>query len=259
MTDPRWNEVQKHINEAVMHLNMSQDIFNENKFDLDGSEGYIATMAFLHGMQLGYLRIEDGIKSILKALGENIPLGEFVTDGIDYHKDILRRAAISMENVRPAIISEQTYKFALELYRFSRIAEFYPDEFDYRRCANPIEAAAEISKILVDEINLFEKHFNPIKLLDKVRANKAKVRKIVADNGACNPRVFGSAAHREDNYKSDLDLLVDVIEGATFTLLSIVRIDEELTKLLGVKVSVLPSNSIAERYRDEILKEAVPV
>lgn len=253
MTNTKWIGIQKDIIDSVIHFKMSQEIFSENKFDAEGLEGYRAKMAFMHSMQIGYARIEDGIKRILMVLGEE------VANGVDYRKDLLKRASTPMENVRPAIISEHTYELSLELLQFSRIAEFDYDEFDRIKCGNSIEAAAKISKILVEEINLFEKHFNPMKLIDKVRANKAKVRKIVADNGACNPRVYGSAARREDNYKSDLDLLVDVVDGATFTLLSMVHIDEELTKLLGVKVSVLPSNSIAERYRDDILKEAVPV
>lgn len=252
MSNPKWSGIQKDFNEAVMHFKMSQQIFDENKFEEDGIVGYRAKMAFMHSMQIGYRRIEDGIKRILRALSEN------VNDGINYRTDLLKVAATPMENVRPVIISERTRELALELLRFSRIAEFEYDQFDHRKIGNSIEAAAEISKILVDEINHFEIHFNPIKLIDKVRANKEKVHKIVADNGACNPRVFGSAARGEDHEESDLDILVDSVRGET-SLISMVKIQEEISILIGVKVEVFTPDCLKEYIREEALKDAVPV
>ncbi len=83
------------------------------------------------------------------------------------------------------------------------------------------------------------------------------IRRIVERNHAGNPRVFGSVVHGEDTADSDLDLLVDPTEQTT--LLSIVRIESELKRLLGVQVDVQTPNSLSERFRQTVLREALRV
>jgi len=95
----------------------------------------------------------------------------------------------------------------------------------------------------------------PSKLLD---SNKEKIRRIVESNNATNPRVFGSVLHRTDRAGSDLDLLVDPIRGVT-TLLDIAGIKIEVEELLGVPVDVLTPSALPEKFRDRVLREAVPV
>jgi predicted nucleotidyltransferase len=83
------------------------------------------------------------------------------------------------------------------------------------------------------------------------------IRRIVERNHAGNPRVFGSVVHGEDSEGSDLDLLVDPTEQTT--LLSIVRIENELKRLLGVQVDVQTPGSLSERFRQTVLGEALRV
>ncbi len=85
--------------------------------------------------------------------------------------------------------------------------------------------------------------------------HREDIRRIVAANDAANPRVFGSASRGEDTGSSDLDILVDPIDGKT-TLFSIVRIKREIERVLGVKADVLTPQSINERYRGAVLQEA---
>jgi len=87
--------------------------------------------------------------------------------------------------------------------------------------------------------------------------HRAEIRRIVEQNCARNPRVFGSVVHGEDTEGSDLDLLIDATEQTT--LLSIVRIEDELKKLLGVPVDVQTPESLSERFRQAVLAEAVRV
>ncbi|WP_459869455.1 nucleotidyltransferase family protein [Endothiovibrio diazotrophicus] len=77
-------------------------------------------------------------------------------------------------------------------------------------------------------------------------------------NDAANPRVFGSVLHGDDTEESDLDLLVDPIEGKT-TLISLVRIKRELEALIGVETDVLTPMALHERFRQSVLSEARPV
>lgn len=85
--------------------------------------------------------------------------------------------------------------------------------------------------------------------------HREDIRRIVAANDAKNPRVFGSASRGEDTGESDLDLLIDPIDGKT-TLFSLVRIKREIERVLGVRADVLTPQSINERYRQAVLQEA---
>ncbi len=67
-----------------------------------------------------------------------------------------------------------------------------------------------------------------------------------------------NVSHGDDTDDSDLDLLVDPVEGKT-SLLSLVRIKRELESILGVETDVLTPMSLHERFRQDVLREAVSV
>lgn len=92
---------------------------------------------------------------------------------------------------------------------------------------------------------------------EALSAHRAALRDIVARNGAVRPRVFGSAIHGQDTEESDLDLLVDPTPQTTLLTLAAIQIEAE--QLLGVRVDVLTPRSLPQRFRDQILHEAVPV
>ena len=74
---------------------------------------------------------------------------------------------------------------------------------------------------------------------------------------AANLRVFGYALHGRDAEGSDLDLLVDVLPGAT--LFDLGGLQVELEELLGVRVDLLTPGDLPEKLRAKILVEAQPV
>jgi predicted nucleotidyltransferase len=61
----------------------------------------------------------------------------------------------------------------------------------------------------------------------------------------------------EDKEGSDLDLLVDPMPGTT--LFDLGGLQVELEALLGVSVDLLTPEDLPQRYRERVLKEAVPV
>ena len=69
-----------------------------------------------------------------------------------------------------------------------------------------------------------------------------------------NPRVFGSVVRGEDNEESDLDILVDAGPGTS--LLTMVRVQDELAKATGVKVDLRTPGDLHPRFRDRALAEA---
>lgn len=93
---------------------------------------------------------------------------------------------------------------------------------------------------------------------EALRLYRNDIRRIVEQNDALNPRAFGSSIHGSDTESSDLDLLVDPIDGKT-TLISLAQIQLEIESLTGVQVDIATPMALQERYRKQVLNEAVPV
>ena len=71
---------------------------------------------------------------------------------------------------------------------------------------------------------------------------------------ATNVRFFGSVARGDEHEKSDIDLLVDFLPGAT--LLDQVGLIQELSQKLNRKVDVVSTRSLNKHMRQKILDEA---
>jgi len=67
--------------------------------------------------------------------------------------------------------------------------------------------------------------------------------------------VFGSYTRGEQKEESDLDVLVEFYEPVS--LLGLVRLENYLTDILGVKVDVVPKKDVRAELRKRILKETV--
>jgi predicted nucleotidyltransferase len=94
----------------------------------------------------------------------------------------------------------------------------------------------------------------PSTLLDQ---HREAIRQIVAAHRASNPRVFGSVLYGEDTEDSDLDLLVEPDDA--MTLFDVGAIRAELRDLLGITVDIVTPRALPERFRSQVLAEAVPV
>lgn len=67
--------------------------------------------------------------------------------------------------------------------------------------------------------------------------------------------VFGSYVRSEEKEASDIDILVE-FEGAV-SLLGLVKLENYLSDLLGIKVDLVPKGDIRPELKERILKEAV--
>ncbi len=83
------------------------------------------------------------------------------------------------------------------------------------------------------------------------------IRQTVARYPVRNLRVFGSVIHHSDGENSDLDLLVDPIPGTTLFDLGAMQV--ELEALLGIPVEVLTPRDLPKRFREQVIREALPV
>jgi len=82
-------------------------------------------------------------------------------------------------------------------------------------------------------------------LRDRVLTRRRDIRNIAERHGASNVRLFGSVARGDERIGSDVDLMVDLAPGTG--LLTLARLEEDLEKLLGVPVDVVPADSFKER------------
>lgn len=87
--------------------------------------------------------------------------------------------------------------------------------------------------------------------------HRDRIREIALSHHVRDVRVFGSALRGDDGLDSDLDLLVEPTAQTTFMDIGAIR--HELKSLLGMEVDVLTPNGLPPKFRDQVLREAVPV
>ena len=92
---------------------------------------------------------------------------------------------------------------------------------------------------------------------EAIALHRTRIREIALSHRVSNVRVFGSAMRNDDGPESDLDLLVE--PTAQTTLFDIGAIRFELKQLLGIEIDVLTPNALPEKYRAQVLREALPV
>lgn len=84
-----------------------------------------------------------------------------------------------------------------------------------------------------------------------------KILSVTDSFGVTKVRVFGSWARGEARDDSDLDLIVDVPRGTS--LLDLIGIEQDLEKLLDIKVEVVTEGDLHPRLKEQILAEARPL
>ncbi len=68
--------------------------------------------------------------------------------------------------------------------------------------------------------------------------------------------VFGSAIHGQLTPDSDIDLLVEFDQNHIPGLFSIVKMEMELTQMLGRKVDMRTFEDLSQYFRNEVVKNA---
>ena len=90
-----------------------------------------------------------------------------------------------------------------------------------------------------------------------LQAHREAIRAIALRHRVHSVRVFGSVLHGQDTEGSDLDLLVEPTSETT--LMDIAKIQVEVAKLLNINVDVLTPNALPDKFRAQVLTEAVAV
>ena len=80
-----------------------------------------------------------------------------------------------------------------------------------------------------------------------------KISQVLKNKGARKIAIFGSYARDEEKPGSDIDIIVEFSERKS--LLALVRIERELSEILGIRVDLLTEKSISPYLIDSIKKE----
>ena len=91
----------------------------------------------------------------------------------------------------------------------------------------------------------------------ELMSKRDQILKIAAKRGAKRIRLFGSAARGDSGPGSDVDFLVEFEPGRS--LLDQGGLLMDLQELLGCKVDVVSERALRPRYRERVLREAVPL
>jgi predicted nucleotidyltransferase len=92
---------------------------------------------------------------------------------------------------------------------------------------------------------------------ESLQAKREEILRAAARHGASNVRIFGSVARGEAGSESDVDILVDLEPGRS--LLDHAALLLELEELLGCPVDVVTERGLRSRFRERVLREAVPL
>lgn len=85
---------------------------------------------------------------------------------------------------------------------------------------------------------------------------KDKLAEFCKTNRIRRLSVFGSALRGQLAPDSDIDLLVEFEQGHTPGLFSIVRMEMELTEMLGRKADLRTPEDLSEYFRNEVMENA---
>ncbi|MFZ5645901.1 MAG: nucleotidyltransferase family protein [Bacillota bacterium] len=83
---------------------------------------------------------------------------------------------------------------------------------------------------------------------------KTKAVPILKKYGVTGASVFGSYARGEQKKKSDIDFLIEYPSGA-LTLFSLVKMNNDLKRVLKKKVQIVTLNSLSPYIKDNVLKD----
>ena len=116
------------------------------------------------------------------------------------------------------------------------------------------QIAAEIGRSQPEVSRLLHFH-GTAPLARRLRQHSSEIRRLVADAGGSNVRVFGSVATGQDHEGSDIDLLFTM--GTPLSLMQLGALERQLSDVLDTEVDLVPDSALRPEFRERALTEAV--
>ena len=91
-------------------------------------------------------------------------------------------------------------------------------------------------------------------MIDEMLVEDERLLKLCRRYQVASLKVFGSVARGEEREDSDIDILVQFVRPVS--LLTLVRLERELSTLFGRKVDLVTEQAISPYIREEVLSGA---
>ncbi len=90
--------------------------------------------------------------------------------------------------------------------------------------------------------------------MSEIEKNNDKIKELCENYNVSSLRLFGSRLYGKNTPESDVDLIIDF--SKKISLLTLVKIERELSEIIGKKVDLLTEASISPYIKQNIIKEA---
>jgi predicted nucleotidyltransferase len=97
-----------------------------------------------------------------------------------------------------------------------------------------------------------------VMLPNELHTKKVEIEAAADKYGATRIRIFGSVARGEESPNSDIDFLLNLPHGYDLFLQRL-PLTEDLAKITGRKVDLVPENELNVHMRDYVLQEAAEI
>jgi uncharacterized protein len=99
-----------------------------------------------------------------------------------------------------------------------------------------------------------------VELLARIGVNGDALADFCHRNSIRRLAMFGSALHSDFTPDSDIDFLVEFVDGAKVSLFDMARMEMELEELVpGRRVDLRTAGDLSERFRERVVAEAETV
>ena len=92
---------------------------------------------------------------------------------------------------------------------------------------------------------------------EKIKKIRGILVEVLKKYGVSKAAIFGSVARGDDMEDSDIDIIVEFVDGKS--LLDLVALKLELQKMLGKEIDIITYNSIHPLLKERILGEQVVI
>lgn len=91
--------------------------------------------------------------------------------------------------------------------------------------------------------------------IHSIEISQERIAAFCRENGICRLALFGSVLRDDFRPESDVDVLVE-FQPSMHVGLAFIRMQDELSAILGHKVDLNTPGSLSKYFRDKVLKEA---
>lgn len=104
-------------------------------------------------------------------------------------------------------------------------------------------------------------HYDIVYLMEELKKIKKKLKKykseLKKEYNLKEIAIFGSYIRNTQTSSSDIDILVEFTQP--IGLIKLIKLEEKLEDILGLKVDLVPKKGIKIKLKESILREAVPI